>query len=152
MSAFPYFLCEFTNMGSRRRRNRKSRPAPAPAPTPTPAADPTETTTADSDLLVPPEKWIIESISPSDRPRVFGTPRRPGINADQITPKHPDYVNKVEKAMSLRYTAVSVSVFQKEFLKGPGIGARDLRRLGNFEQPTSATESDLYPVLVCHSQ
>ena len=126
-------------MGSRR-RNRANRAPDPPAE---------EAETPDPELLVPPERWVIGSVTPSDRPVIVGTPRHPGLNADQITPKHPDYGKKIDDAMTLRYHPVSVNVFQSELLKGHNLGAKALKQLGNIQKLVIPTkEFDMYPVLV----
>lgn len=149
-------------MGSRSRRRATCKPS-------TPSTDSNTTLCLVPDLA-DPKKWIFKSLTPSEHPIVFGTPRRPGINVDQITPKHPDYCKKVDLVMAPRYHPVPVSVFQAELLRGPNLGAREMRKLGNFkalldvlqkphkpkkepnqagqETKKPAPETDIYPVLV----
>lgn len=79
------------------------------------------------------------------------TPRYPGITADHITPKHPDFIEKLDTVMTLRYHEVSPSTFLKELLTVPGgknLNAKQVRKLDMFRELNVEKEHDMYPSLV----
>lgn len=98
--------------------------------------------------FVKEDEWRLVSPEPSTPPKEAATPRHPGITVDHITPKHPEFDQKLDNAMTSRYHSTPIPTFQT-LLPGPNLKAKQLKSLGCFKDLVVERELDMYPHLVC---
>ena len=144
MNALHYTFCD---MGSHRARRR-------------PPADPPESQALQvvqnqPAVVEPPEPESDSRATPpppSGLPPTPATPRYPGITEDNITPKHPDFLKKLDVFMTSRYHATTVATLLA-LVPGPNVPARDLQKMGTFrgyKASGKGKETSMYPPLVRH--
>ena len=76
------------------------------------------------------------------------TPRNPGIAADNLNHKHPNYPKKLDIAMKQRYVEVPMSAFDN-LLPGKSLTIRQFEKINEFKDyDVKGAENDMYPGLV----
>ena len=81
-------------------------------------------------------------------PPVFCTPRIPGIAADNLNHKHPQFPEKLDRTMKERYVEIPTSTFEEKLLPGKNLTPRQLKDIGKLKYDARGREHDMYPVLV----
>lgn len=128
-----------------------SRRALSPSPAPLERFYPSNPEPRPELPLITEDDWRDESPPPPTKPTIPGTPRHPSITADHITPKHPEFAQKIDDSMTSRYQPISVAALQEKLLTGKNLTARQLQNLGNFDDYNSTgDENDMYLPLVSH--
>ena len=100
-------------------------------------------------VLIPVHKQRRGPTPENQPPPGPATPRHPGIAADNLNHKHPQYPTRLDREMKQRYIEIPTSTFEEKLLPGKNLTPRQFKTIGMLEDyDVAGPENDMYPALV----